>query len=657
MNKSSTIWFIASLCVAIVLTALGIITYTVVQHDREQLRNFSDAYKQERIRMSMWRLDSLATSIVNAENERSAYEFKNPETQPIPQPYNTSSVNKLYTAPPKTVNLYFSFRPTKNSTVISPQVYSNHYLKENKIDTSFNGRNLTKLKQINVILESKPATANNEALPAYRDNREFTCMAAHVSLDSWRNGQEIVAKDNDDFSYSKAQLSQQELIDQITKPDIQKKLSIADKKSRRIAFKRIAPKNASNWNSKLPNSKKTPISSPEPKPSQNNLPSHPLIPSPSNIVEEPFSSPFLPIWLGNELVLVRKVTEPDGDSIQGVWLNLPVIKKMLLSQINDLFPNASLVPVKQDISKIFTNEQTADDITTLADLPLRLVVNESTAISINPKKYIFGPIGLAWLGALCALLASYFTLRSILNMAEKRASFISSVTHELRTPLTTFQLYSDLLASGMIQDKDKQQTYLETLKHEADRLTHIVENVLTYSAIEKGGPRAKVDDITITNLIERMQPRLAERATEENMLININLDPESALRTVHIDSTAVEQIIFNLVDNACKYANVDGTDKQIDIVVFARRKQLIIQVHDLGNGINWREKRRIFKPFHKSAHDAASSKPGVGLGLALCRRLARAMKGDLKLISSPKSAGTCFQLTLPINPPHQQRKS
>ena len=82
MNKTSTIWFIAALCVAIVLTAFGVITNGVIQKDVLHSQQIVDAHREGRIRLALWRLDTLAASIVANEDERSVYEFKNPELSP-----------------------------------------------------------------------------------------------------------------------------------------------------------------------------------------------------------------------------------------------------------------------------------------------------------------------------------------------------------------------------------------------------------------------------------------------------------------------------------------------------------------------------------------------------------------------------------------------
>jgi len=99
---------------------------------------------------------------------------------------------------------------------------------------------------------------------------------------------------------------------------------------------------------------------------------------------------------------------------------------------------------------------------------------------------------------------------------------------------------------------------------------------------------------------------------------------------VWAEPAGVEQVLFNLVDNACKYANASA-DRTIHVRVDQTPRWIHLRVQDHGPGIDSRVKRRLFQPFSKSAHQAADTAPGVGLGLALSRRYARAMGGRLWL--------------------------
>lgn len=147
--------------------------------------------------------------------------------------------------------------------------------------------------------------------------------------------------------------------------------------------------------------------------------------------------------------------------------------------------------------------------------------------------------------------------------------------------------------------------------------------------------------------LDRVRPRLLQRVEQVGLRFVVDSE-KAALRTVvHVDVSAVEQIIFNLVDNACKYAAPGATEKIIHLEALPNGKFAMLRVRDHGQGITRQEAKKLFRPFSKSAHEAAHSAPGVGLGLALCRRLSRSLGGDLRLDESVKN-GACFELRLPI---------
>jgi signal transduction histidine kinase len=229
-------------------------------------------------------------------------------------------------------------------------------------------------------------------------------------------------------------------------------------------------------------------------------------------------------------------------------------------------------------------------------------------------------------------------------LSERRGDFVSAVTHELRTPLTTFRMYSEMLAEGMVADEAKRRRYLLTLRAEAQRLSHLVENVLAYARLERGRALRRAETVPVADLLARLRDRLAERAAQARMELVVEAAEDGGL-AVKADASAVEQVLFNLVDNACKYA-ATAEDKRIHVVVGKTDGAVALRVCDHGPGIPPADARRLFRAFSKSAKEAANSAPGVGLGLALSRRLARDMGGNLRLEAHP-SGGACFVLTLP----------
>ena len=357
-----------------------------------------------------------------------------------------------------------------------------------------------------------------------------------------------------------------------------------------------------------------------------------------------------PRWVGSTLVLARRVQLKEGEVIQGLEFDWKNLEKDLLADVEDLLPNAKLEPVQE-------GEET-DEGRMLATLPVKLVVPPlaegdlvptlapaSVASNDTTTSPIWATLGVAWSGVLLASLAVGGLLLGVVRLSERRASFVSSVTHELRTPLTTFRMYAEMLAEGMVTSDDQRTTYLRTLTSEADRLTHLVDNVLTYSRIERGRDVAKRRPTTLGELIEQCKPRLEQRAHQADMTITTQFSDDDAGTVVETDPSVVDQILFNLVDNACKYAQ-SAEVRAIDISMVNDSHSPRIVVRDHGPGLSRDAAKRLFQPFSKSATEAAHSAPGVGLGLALSRRLARSLGGDL-CCETADGGGAQFALVLP----------
>jgi signal transduction histidine kinase len=195
-----------------------------------------------------------------------------------------------------------------------------------------------------------------------------------------------------------------------------------------------------------------------------------------------------------------------------------------------------------------------------------------------------------------------------------------------------------------VQDEAKRQRYLATLSGEAVRLGHLIENVLAYSRLERGRRRRQSETLELASLLDRVADRLAQRAENAGMTLQTDLGGSCERLSVRVDVSAVEQILLNLVDNSCKYA-ASAADRRILLQAGQTDGKAFLRIRDHGPGISTVEARKLFRPFSKSARDAARSAPGVGLGLALSRRLAQAMGGDLVL--DPCDEGASFTLILP----------
>lgn len=343
-------------------------------------------------------------------------------------------------------------------------------------------------------------------------------------------------------------------------------------------------------------------------------------------------------WLDGDLVFLRRVRRGDERLLQGSWIEWPALRALLLKQVEAVAPASSLQPVGE--------RDGADPGRRLALLPARLIPGPMLETEPQDWTPVRLSLAAAWGAALLGLVGVGSLLKGAVTLSQRRADFVSAVTHELRTPLTTFRLYTEMLLEDMVPPGER-PSYLETLKREADRLGHLVENVLTFSRLERRAAAARIESLPLGDLLERIVPRLVERAAQAGLVLNVETSPELSGERVRVDLASAEQILFNLVDNACKYAP-NPAQPTLRLATAPRGRHMIVRLHDHGPGIEPRERRRIFRTFHRSAARAAGSAPGVGLGLALSRRLARQMGGDLRLIASQEGAeeGASFELRL-----------
>jgi signal transduction histidine kinase len=221
---------------------------------------------------------------------------------------------------------------------------------------------------------------------------------------------------------------------------------------------------------------------------------------------------------------------------------------------------------------------------------------------------------LTWVAVLLALVAIAAVLHAARELAERRGRFVSAVTHELRTPLTTFCLYSQMLADGMVGDEASRSEYLGTLKSESQRLARIVENVLEFARLGRRTDRGRAEHLAVPALLERAMPRLEQRAAQ------------------------------------CGMNAANSVDKRIEIAVKVLKEAVEFVVTDHGPGVEQGLRGLIFRPFQRGQSLAHAATPGLGLGLALSRGLARQLGGDLRLEAS-SGQGSRFVLTLPAQYP------
>jgi signal transduction histidine kinase len=341
------------------------------------------------------------------------------------------------------------------------------------------------------------------------------------------------------------------------------------------------------------------------------------------------------------LVFLRRMGSGGAEVFQGFILDWPRLSERLLFEIKDLFPVAEL---RRATSTAATVDSPGRG---LANVPVTLVTPAPTPARagwVTPGRAV---LGLAWLAVIGAAVALGTTLRKSIDLGERRRRFVSAVTHELRTPLTTFQMYSEMLADGVVPTEEKRLEYLRTLKNEAHRLSAMVGNVLAHARLEEQSSPRHFESMTVGTLISRVRPPLERRTESSGMTLEIG-SATSGSGPVAVDVEAIGQILANLVDNAAKYAS-GAEPATIRLEASTLNGSLVLTVRDRGPGVPREQAKAIFAPFERGGRDPSDPIPGVGLGLALSRGLARDMGGDLTL-EPTNHRGALFRLVLPTKP-------
>lgn len=348
-----------------------------------------------------------------------------------------------------------------------------------------------------------------------------------------------------------------------------------------------------------------------------------------------------PVWYKGELILVRVIALGKEVVYQLILIDLNRLNHWVGFFIDDLLPHAEILSkIPNSYSYKTRLEQGLEQLALLPVLLNPRIQNEEIVwLRWTP---MMASVVTVWICIFLLTFVIIILIRRTLSLSERRGAFASAVTHELRTPLSTFKMYTELLDEGMIQSEEKKKQYYGILRSESERLGSLVENVLSYSRIEKSNKHFSKNEVTIEELSKEITSRSIERVQKSGFVLIVRVPDSIKKRKIMTDAQAVEQIIFNLVENACKYASVEGGE---GILFFGvNHKKLEITLSDNGPGVREEHRKKLFQPFFKSDRDAANTSQGVGLGLALSRKMARQLGGDLKLNKTRK--GASFTLTL-----------
>ena len=241
-----------------------------------------------------------------------------------------------------------------------------------------------------------------------------------------------------------------------------------------------------------------------------------------------------------------------------------------------------------------------------------------------------------------ALIDSFNKMADSLEQAEKRRTeFIANISHELRTPMTTISGFADGILDGTIP-KESERKYLISIRDETRRLSRLVRDMLDVSRMKaSAADPSRRTAFDLTELILQTMLSFESRATEKNLDVDPQL-PDSHIM-VYADKDAITQVIYNLLDNAIKFA---APGSCLLVRLYKDMGKAYVSIKDYGETIPPDDLPYIFDRFHKSDRSRSVDKEGVGLGLYLVKTIINAHDEDIAVRS--EDGMTEFVFTLPL---------
>jgi len=219
---------------------------------------------------------------------------------------------------------------------------------------------------------------------------------------------------------------------------------------------------------------------------------------------------------------------------------------------------------------------------------------------------------------------------------------VANVSHELKTPLSSIKAYAETLQNGALEDKQNRRRFVGYIEEQADRLHHLIVDMLAVARIESEDEMFEINSVSIQEVVhESIESRRASLDAKQIKLQWYATDPALCVRA---DQEALREILDNLLDNAVKYTPNEG---KVTVHWEPEGELVRIAVEDTGIGIAGEHLDRIFERFYRVDKARSREMGGTGLGLSIVKHLVEVFGGSTE-VQSERGKGTTFFVRLPL---------
>ncbi|MEW6196690.1 MAG: ATP-binding protein [Bacteroidota bacterium] len=328
------------------------------------------------------------------------------------------------------------------------------------------------------------------------------------------------------------------------------------------------------------------------------------------------------------------------------------VKQNLSSKIQSITRDQFSIVVYNSVSnsKIYENERTdiskiqqREKVWLIPEYKLGILLKGRTIEGlVNERLYtnLFSIAGLL----LLMIVTSWYGYRNIkkeIELAQIKSDFVSNVSHELRTPLALISMFAETLEMNRVKSEEKRQEYYEIISHESNRLSRIVNSILSFSQIEAGKKKYNFSTVDLNEVTSKVFETYSYHLASKGF--DFRFEPSNDLPKINGDAEAISEAVINLIDNAVKYS---ADNKFVVLRTKAESGFVVVEVEDNGIGISKSDQQKIFDKFYRASKGLVHNTKGTGLGLTLVKHIMEAHQGKTEL-HSEVGKGSLFRLLFP----------
>lgn len=269
--------------------------------------------------------------------------------------------------------------------------------------------------------------------------------------------------------------------------------------------------------------------------------------------------------------------------------------------------------------------------------PLKKITKATEQYAAGNMSYTFSVESEDEMGYLAATLQ--YMAGEIARSEDDQKKFIANVSHDFRSPLTSIRGFLTAMLDGTIPP-EKHEKYLKTVLDETDRLTKLTNGLLTLNSLGTKGMLLTRTDFDINDTIRHVAASFEQVCREKRLHFELILSGDTLY--VNADKEKIQQVLYNLVDNAIKFSHPDSS---VRIETTERHSKIFVSVKDSGIGIPKEDQKLIFNRFYKTDLSRGKDKKGTGLGLSIVQEILRAHGENINVVST-ENVGSEFIFSL-----------